>query len=922
VSLPPSPRARPDPDALSSRLRADDASQGRGKLRVFFGFAPGVGKTVRMLDVARALAARGLDVAIGVVETHGRKETAERANGIATIPLRETNQRGTSHLELDLDRVLERRPEVVLVDELAHTNAPGSRHAKRWQDVVELLDAGIHVFATLNVQHLESLNDVISQVTGVRVRETVPDSVIERADEVELVDIPPDELLARLDAGKVYVPEQAQIAKGSFFRRGNLLALRELALRRTAERVDADVRAWRDHHSIDANWQTAELVLVCVSPAPASARLVRAGKRIASGLRSPWICAYVESQDTRASAQDGDRLDGHLALAESLGAEVVRLGGTDPSESILAYSRKRSVTRIVVGKPTHSRLLDLVRGSFLEAIVRGSGDIDVLVLRGLDDETSSATAGPGLPEPRPTSASVVTYSPYVLATLFVTLATAVAYGLRVLFAVPDIQMVYFVAIVVAALRLGRGPSVLAAALSVAAYDFFFVPPYFTLAIADARYGLTFLTMFLVGLAIGTLTVRVRKQEMFARLREERTAALYAASRELAGAEGREALASVAVRKASLATDGYAHVLLASDEGCLVDTAASPGPGAGSAIGSLSSANLAAGDWAYAHGREAGLGTGTLPGAKVLAIPLARAPRGPGVLVTVPRDERPFSSADRAFLETLARLLGAAIERNDLRRRAEEATLSARTEELRSSLLSAVSHDLRTPLGAITGAATALRQSPDMPIATRAELVESVCQEAERLERIVGNLLEMTRLESGTLEPRRDWVLLEELVGSALTRLEKKLVGRKVALDLHPDVGFISVDPVLIEQVLVNLLENALKYTPEGSELAVSATRTGNRIELEVRDHGQGFPPADLEHVFEKFYRGRHVGIRGVGLGLAICRAIVTAHGGTLRAENHPQGGARLLVGFESATLPREPEDPLETTAPSSLGDST
>lgn len=915
----PTSLARPDPDALLSRLRADDASLRRGKLRVFFGFAPGVGKTMRMLDVAHALAARGLDVVIGVVESHGRKETAERAEGLAALPLRESTYRGTTLLELDLDRVLDRRPEVVLVDELAHTNAPGSRHAKRWQDVVELLDAGIHVFSTLNVQHLESLNDVVASVTGVRVRETVPDSVIERADEVELVDLPPDELLARLDAGKVYVPEQAERAKGSFFRRGNLLALRELALRRTAERVDVDVRAWRDHHAIDANWQTSELVLVCVSPAPASAHLVRAGKRIASGLRSPWICAYVETPDTRASAQDGDRLDRHLALAESLGAEVVRLGGTVPSESILAYSRKRSVTRIVVGKPTHWRLLDLLRGSFLEAIVRGSGDIDVLVLRGLEDETKVRPEG--VRAPLPSKTPTAGYTPYALAALFVALATVGAYGVRAVFAVPDIEMVYFVAIVVAALRLGRGPSVLAAALSVAAFDFFFVPPYFTLAVADGRYGLTFLTMFVVGLAIGTLTGRVRKQEMFARLREERTAALYAASRELAGAEGREALASVAVRKAKLATDGHAHVLLASDEGRLVDTAASPG--AGDSLSGLSSANLAAGEWAYAHGREAGLGTGTLPGAKVLALPLARTPRGPGVLVVVPHDERPFSNADRAFLETLARLLGAAIERHELRHRAERAALTARTEELRSSLLSAVSHDLRTPLGAITGAATALRQSPDMPPATRGELVESVCQEAERLERIVGNLLEMTRLESGTLEPKRDWVLLEELVGSALTRLEKKLEGRKVALDLHPDVGFVSVDPVLFEQVLVNLLENAIKYTPEGSELAISAARADRHISLEVRDHGQGFPAADLEHVFEKFYRGRHVGIRGVGLGLAICRAIVTAHGGTLRAENHPDGGARLLVSFESAILPDEPEDPSEGAVPSSnMGDRT
>lgn len=888
---------RPSPDAILERLRKEELEAGRGKLRLFFGFAPGVGKTMRMLEVAHALVAKGKDVVVGVVETHGRADTAARLVGLEAVPLREVVYREKPLHELDLDSIKKRAPDVVLVDELAHTNAPGSLHTKRWQDVLDLLAAGIDVFTTLNVQHVESLNDVVAQVTHVTVRETVPDSVIERADEVELVDVSPDELLARLAQGKVYVPEQALVAAKSFFRRGNLLALRELALRRTADRVDVDVRAFREANAVQATWPAKDLVLVCVSAAPASARLVRAGKRIADGIRAPWLCAYVESPDTKATGANAERLDGHLALAEALGAEVVKLGGTRPSEAILAYARKRNVTRIIVGKPTHPRVLDLVRGSFLDSIVRGSGDIDVLVLRGTEDEKETTR-----PERAPRSAPAIDPKPYGLAILLVGVATAFAYVAKTVLLIPDVEMVYFVAIVLAAVRLGRGPSVLAAALSVAAFDFFFVPPYFTFEVADSRYGLTFGMMFVVGLVIGSLTMRVRAQESFARMREERTAALYSASRKLSAAEGQTALALVAAQQAVVVTGGAAVVLLARREGRLAPIASWP------PTAELDAESLGAAEWAYVHGRKAGLGTGTLPGAKVLALPMTERQKGLGVLVTVPREKEALDAADRAYLETLAGQLGAAIDRADLRQKADEATLVARTEELRSSLLSAVSHDLRTPLGAITGAATVLRDEPSLSAESKRELVVSVCDEAERLERMVGNLLEMTRLESGKLEPRRDWVMVEELVGSAVTRLEKRLEGRRVSTHIAPDVGFLSVDPVLFEQVLLNLVENALKYTPKGTAIEIDATRKGDDVTLVVRDHGPGFPEADGERIFEKFYRGNHVGIRGVGLGLAICRAIVTAHGGTLVAKNEapPDTGASMRIVFPSPILEPDP----------------
>ncbi|MFI5308543.1 MAG: DUF4118 domain-containing protein [Polyangiales bacterium] len=893
--------SRPDPDALLRRIKEEEARSKRAKLKIFFGFAPGVGKTYRMLQVARDLVMeQQLDVVIGLVETHKRSETASMLLGLDILPRKKVAHRGRELEELDIDAALARKPQLLLVDELAHTNAPGSRHAKRWQDVVELLDAGIDVFTTVNVQHVESLNDVVAQITHVRVRETIPDSILDRADEIELVDLPPEDLLVRLREGKVYLPEQAARAADHFFQRGNLLALRELALRRTADRVDAEMLAYREEHQIQTTWPAGERILVCVSPSPASARLVRAARRMAAGLRANWVAAYVEpTAMAPLSEADRDRLDGHLRMVEALGGEVVRLTGASFGPALLEYAREHNVTRILLGKPTHPRLRDLVRGSMLDEIVRGSGDIDVHVISGDDDS--------GKPKKqRAKRVARVAPAGFAWATGLVALATGSAWVARALVALPDLVMLYLLVIMVVAIRFGRWPSVLASALSVAAYDFFFVEPIFTFSVTDARHTLTFAMMFGVGLLISGLTLQIRHQERSARDREARTAALYALSKKLTTALGEtEAAAALALHAADVFHSGAA-VCLAAASGQLAEMTRAGQPFA------YGAAEEGVARWVLEHGQPAGLGTDTLPGSRVLCLPLRSGARVLGVLLLAPGTGRGLHVEEEDLLEAFAQQGALAIERAHLAEDAKAAALRARAEEMRSSLLSAVSHDLRTPLAVITGAATTLRDgSSGVSGEQRTDMVVTICEEAERLERLVGNLLDMTRVESGGLALKREWVPLEELIGSALNRLHGKLRGRSVTTLLPSDLPFVSVDPVLFEQVFVNLFENAAKYTPKGSPIDVSAQAKDDTLLIEVADRGPGIPQGDVEKIFDKFHRGPHVGISGVGLGLPICRGIVEAHGGTIAAENRSGGGASFritlpLVG-RAPSVPEEPE---------------
>jgi two-component system sensor histidine kinase KdpD len=836
-----------------------------------------------MLQVARDLVTdQKLDVVVGLVETHRRHETASLVLGLELLPRRKVEYRGRVLDEFDLDAALARKPKLLLVDELAHTNAPGSRHPKRWQDIEEVLAAGIDVFTTMNVQHIESLNDVIAQITRVQVRETVPDSVIDKADAIELVDIAPEELLQRLKEGKVYLPEQARRAADHFFQRGNLLALRELALRRTAQHVDEDVREFREQQGVAATWPAGERILVCVGPAPSSGRLIRAAARMAAGLRCPWVAAYVEASGVGAMSEaDRERLEVHLRVAESLGGTVTRLSGARVPEAILHYARRHNVTRIVIGKPTHSRFRDRLRGSLLDDIVRGSGDIDVHVISG--DESGDAGARPG-----PTSAPRSPVRHYVGSAAIVLASMGVAALLRVTLQLPDLVMLFLLAVMIAAAWFGRGPALLAAALSVAAYDFFFVPPFHTFSVSDRNYFLTFAMMFGVSIAISELVGRLRRQEQDALGREERTAILYALTRDLASADEVEDVARAAATHAGEIFSARVAVLGFDALGGVQALSSSPN-GWG-----LDPKDLGVAKWSYEHDQLAGLGTETLHGSRVLCAPLRISQSRLGVLALVPTGEFPFRSDQRAFLELFCKQTAAALERVRLSEEAKGATLRAQTEEMRASLLSAVSHDLRTPLATITGAATAVRDE-DLPPDTRIDLVNSIVGEATRMERLIANLLDMTRLESGGVQLKRDWVPLDEIISSTLTRLEERLERRTVTVDIGAEVPLVLVDPVLFEQLFVNLLENADKYTPLNTPIEVRAHSDGQLVSIEVIDHGPGIPTGAEIKIFDKFFRGPHQGVSGAGLGLPICKGIVDAHGGTISAENRASGGAVFRV---------------------------
>jgi two-component system sensor histidine kinase KdpD len=886
---------RPDPEALLARVREEERRAGRGKLKIFFGASPGVGKTYAMLEEARAKKRAGVDVVVGVVETHGRAETAALVEGLDVLPRRAIEYRGVTLKEFDLDAALARRPSLILVDELAHTNAPGSRHARRFQDVEELLAAGIDVYTTLNVQHLESLNDVVAQITGIQVRETVPDSILEQADELEVADLSAEDLLKRLEEGKVYVPEEAARAIDRFFRKGNLIALRELALRRAAERVDAQMRGYMREHGIRETWPAGERVLVCIGPNPAGARLVRAGKRMATSLKCDWTVLYVEAPGQRISASDRDALVQNLQLAEELGAQTATVSGLNAAEEMLAYARAHNVTKIVVGKPTHSRWRDKLFGSTLDRLVRGSGDIDVYIITG-DVKATHSPRAPRTGRPSP-------LGDYIRAALVIGACAVISFPLFALLSVTDVAMIFLLGVVFVASRYDRGPSVFASLLSIAIFDFFFVPPRFTFAISDARYALTFGVMLAAALVASHLTLRIRAQAQTARDRERGTGAVYAMSRELAAARTRADLIAIATRHLADTFGGEIQILLPDTAGRLE-------------AGTLDEKERSVAQWVFDHGQRAGAATDTLPSATGLYVPLAASSGMIGVLGVRASDPRRFEDPTLLQqLDTFAGQAALALERAQLADRAQKEEVEVEAERLRTSLLSSLSHDMRTPLGAITGAASSLLDQSGGNVLTesaRRELLQSILHEANRMNRLIGNLLDMIRVESGALQVQKEWEPLEEPLGVALIRLQDRLRDHPVQVHLPPDLPLVPIDGVLIEQVFVNLLENAVKYTPPGTPIEISAAQVDGRVRVDVADRGPGVPAGEEGRVFDKFYRiAGAASVSGVGLGLTICRGIVTAHGGRIWVEDRPGGGAlfrfTLPLGTEPPpSVPREP----------------
>ena len=882
---------RPDPEALLEQVRQKEERQRQGKLKVFFGAAPGVGKTYAMLEAAQVRRRDGVDIVAGLVETHGRRETETLLEGLETLPRRSIYYKGKTLQEFDLDGALARNPSLVLVDELAHTNVPGARHKKRWQDVRELLCAGISVYTTVNVQHLESLNDAVYQITGVRVRETLPDSFLDRADEIELVDLPPDELLQRLKEGKVYIPDQATKAMENFFRKGNLIALRELALRRTAESVDEQMESYRRDQGVRAIWPATERILVCVGPNPRSVRLIRAARRMAAGLRAEWIAVNVEAPShVRASQEDQRLLAEHMRLAESLGAETVTLTGHRVSDEILNYARLRNVGKIIVGKPTHPRWKDKLLGSPLDEIVRGSGDIDVYVITG--DAPQSAPRRIERKAPLPWRLSEWVWSVSTVAA-----ATGISAIMFPHFELLDLVMVYLLGVVVVAIRTSRWPAVLATFLSTAAFDFFFVPPHFTFAVSDVRYFVTFGVMFAVALVISGLTLRVREQAEAARLRERKTAALYGLSRDLARERKKEKLSDIAVKHIGEVFRSQVVILVSDERGRLVV------PSTGVGTFALDEKEMGVAQWVFENRQTAGIGTDTLPGAKALYLPMIASSGPVGAVGILPENpNEAFETEQVHLLESFANQTAMAMERVILAQEAQRERLSAEKQSLRNVFLSSVSHDLRTPLATIHGAAdTLLRKGGFLAEGKKEELVRTIHGEAERLNRIVRNVLNMTRLESGAIQVNKDWQSLEEITGVVIERLSERLKDHPLSLMIPDNLPLIPFDPLLVEQVLTNLLENSLHHTPPGTPVEFVARMQKAGVLIEIADRGPGIPAGLEEGIFEKFTRGQSPG-GGVGLGLSICRVIVEAHGGRIWAENRPGGGA--VVRF---TLPIEGE---------------
>jgi two-component system sensor histidine kinase KdpD len=874
------PDQRPSPEALLAQAQREDGAT--GKLKIFIGAAPGVGKTYKMLEEARAKRKDGVDVVVGVAETHGRAETEALLAGLETIPRRRVEYRGRTLEEMDIDAIVARRPQLVLVDELAHTNAPGSRHPKRYLDVEELLANRIDVYTTVNVQHIESLNDVVAQITRVRIRETVPDSIFDRAAAIELVDLTPDDLIQRLKEGKVYVPQQAERALAHYFSPGNLTALRELALRCTAERVDEQLLTHMQAHAIPGPWAAGERILVCVSEDPRAAGLVRYAKRLADRLHAPWTALSVESRRTlQLTEEERDRVADTLRLAQALGGEPVTMPGGDRgiADDVIAFSQANNVTQIVIGKSSRTRWFEILHGSVVHELVRRSGNISVHVIAG--------DAVPGEPIPRKTvrtaqGARPFDVAPYLIAFAAVALALGVSFLINWRLGVENVNLVFLTAIVGIAARYGLWPSLFASVIASLCYNFFFLPPIYTFTITDPVNIAAFIFFIIMAAVVSNVAARVRTQALAAMQRARTTESLYAFSRKLAGVGTLDDVLWATAYQTALMLS-MRVVLLLPDNGKISVKAGYPPEDR------LDEADLAAANWAWENDRSAGRGSDTLPGAKRLFLPM-RTGRGPIGIMGIDGDKPgPLLTPDqRRLLDALMDQAALAIERVGLVADMDRVKRTLETDRLRSALLTSISHDLKTPLAAVIGAAGTLRDlGKALDESQKADLLVTIVDESERLNRFIANLLDMTRLEAGAVVPNAALHDVGEILGSALRRAGKILAQHRVDVDIAADLPMLRLDPVLFEQVLFNLLDNAAKYAPARTTIRVAAWRESEAVYLQVIDEGEGIPSGDLEQIFDKFYRvqkGDQVRA-GTGLGLAISRGFVEAMQGTITAAN-------------------------------------
>ncbi|MFZ6760163.1 two-component system sensor histidine kinase KdpD [Undibacterium sp. Ji50W] len=895
---------RPDPDVLLAHVQEQERRATRGRLRIYFGASAGVGKTYAMLTAARKLIAEGQPVLIGVIETHGRDETAALLEGLEVLPPRAIAHRDKTLTEFDIDTALQRRPALILMDELAHSNAAGSRHPKRWQDVDELLAAGIDVFTTVNVQHLESLNDVVGGITGIRVAETLPDKVFDEADEVVLVDIPADELLARLKSGRVYKMQQAERAAQNFFRKGNLIALRELALRRTADRIEDDVQAYRIEKSIGAIWKTDAALLACVGPQAESGHLVRSAARLASQMNAEWHAVYVETPHLqRLPSAQRERILKNLKLAQDLGASTAVLTGKDIAQAIVDYAHSHNFSRIVLGRQQQRTWhLQWHRASQLQRIAAYAPDLDLIEVGQATNAVAESASHRDSTASRPTEYASPRVPPrhwrYVFAALASIFTGLVATPLIDMFNLVNIAMLFLLTVVLVSVRFGRGPSVVATVIGIAVFDFFFVPPRFSFAVSDLQYLMTFAVMLVVGLITGHLTADLRYQARVASHRESRARALYEFARDLSGvllAEQISETTQVIIQRAFRAQ----ATLLLPDEAGRLQAPATAVPGL----------DIGIAQWAFDKVEAAGIGTDTLPAGNFFYLPLVAPMRTRGLLAIQPESRRWIMIPEqRQQLDTFAALAAIALERVHYIEVAQNALIHMESERLRNSLLAALSHDLRTPLTSLVGISESLAMSKPALADAQLKMAQALRDETLRMSALVTNLLDMARIESGEVRLNLQWQPFEEVVGSALRICAFQLQQHKVETRLARDLPLINFDAVLIERVLCNLLENATKYTPPASLITIAAQVNGERLEVKVADNGPGLPPGREEAVFEKFTRGeRESALPGVGLGLAICRAIVSAHGGSMGAGHSPDGGACIVFSLPLGTPPAMPE---------------
>jgi two-component system sensor histidine kinase KdpD len=868
---------RPNPDALLAAIQSEAAQGRRGKLKVFLGMSPGVGKTYAMLEAAQRELKAGRDIVIGYVETHGRKETNALTAGLPMVPRKSLEHRGIALTEMDLDALLARRSQLALVDELAHTNAPGSRHPKRWHDVQELLDAGIDVFTTVNVQHLESRADVVRQITGAEIRETVPDSVLDSA-EIELVDLPPAELLQRLEEGKVYLPDRAAAAAANFFRESNLTALRELALRLVADHVGEDTQEFHRTQTTEGPWKTGHRLLVAVSASPLSEPLIRWTRHMADGLKCPWLAVHVEnSRPLDESAQS--RLEKNLALARTLGAEVIATADEDLVHGLLRIAHQHNVSQIIVGKPSAANWLEWLRaGKLLRRLTRESGNIDLHVVRA--EKTEAAPAKPRWRWP------VQSHWQQYIATIGVLATVGLLNALLNQFTGPRVPgLVFLLAVVLLALFVGRGPVFLAGALSAMAWNFFFLPPRFTFVIANVEDAILFGLYFVVAIVLGQLVARIRAQELAERHREERATALYQLSRELAQAGTRDEVTWQLMAEVTRVFHSTVAVILPTGQNFSVHPDSSL---------TLTEKELNVAEWAFHHRQAAGRFTDNLPGAEALHLPLTTERAVLGVL-SVKLPEKTFTLAQRDLLEAYARQAALVLDRVALRAAAEQSKLVAESERLSNSLLDSISHELRTPLAAITSAAATLADANGAPDELRRAMVKEIQEAAARSNRLIGNLLDVTRLESGHVRAKLDWCDVGDLIQTTLRFVERELSGHEIKVGMSEKLPLARLDFTLMQQALSNLLLNAAIHTPPHTAISIQARQENGFLELSVADSGPGLPPELLPRVFDKFSRAPNSPAGGSGLGLAIVKGFIEAQGGRISAANRVSGGAIFTI---------------------------